>query len=72
MAYTASHPVSLPRASARTGTGIFARLKDALQRRAIYNSTMRELNALTTRELSDLGLSRSMITRVALEAAYGK
>ena len=33
--------------------------------------TVRELNALTTRDLDDLGISRSMITRLAHEAAWG-
>ncbi|RJE82764.1 DUF1127 domain-containing protein [Paracoccus onubensis] len=39
-------------------------------RRAIYHQTLRELNALTARDLADLGISRSMITRLAHEAAY--
>lgn len=47
-------------------------VKTAIQRRRIYNQTVRELNALTSRELADLGIHRSMITRLALEAAYGK
>lgn len=46
--------------------------RDAMERRRVYNRTVRELRALSTRELADLGLHRSMITRVALEAAYGK
>jgi uncharacterized protein YjiS (DUF1127 family) len=54
----------------------FARLvKDlrvAMERRRVYNRTVRELSALSSRELADLGLSRTMITRVAIEAAYGK
>lgn len=54
------------------GTGLLARLRDTLQRRKVYRQTVRELNALTTRELTDLGITRSMITRVALEAAYGR
>ncbi|WP_126976125.1 DUF1127 domain-containing protein [Frigidibacter oleivorans] len=41
------------------------------QRRRVFHQTLRELNALTSRELADLGLSRSMITRVAAEAAFG-
>ncbi|GHC31607.1 MULTISPECIES: DUF1127 domain-containing protein [Gemmobacter] len=41
-------------------------------RRAIYRQTLRELNALSGRELADLGIHRSMITRLAQEAAYGK
>lgn len=63
---------TLPRSSNRTGTGLLASLRDALHRRRIYGTTVRELNALTNMELADLGLSRSMIRRVALEAAYGK
>ncbi|RUS60083.1 DUF1127 domain-containing protein [Pseudorhodobacter sp. E13] len=46
--------------------------KEALHRRRVYNQTVSELRALSTRELNDLGISRSMITRIALEAAYGK
>lgn len=34
-----------------------------------YNRTVSELNALSNRELSDLGLSRADIQRVAREAA---
>ncbi len=34
-----------------------------------YNRTVSELNALTNRELSDLGIARSDIQRVAREAA---
>lgn len=45
---------------------------DAMTRRRIYRQTLRELSALSSRELNDLGIHRSMITRIALEAAYGK
>ncbi|MBU2957575.1 DUF1127 domain-containing protein [Paracoccus sp. C2R09] len=41
-------------------------------RRAVYKQTVRELNALTNRDLADLGINRSMITRLAHEAAWGK
>ncbi len=64
--------------SATTGTiterfqGFVKDLRVALDRRAVYNRTIRELRALSNRDLADLGLSREMITRVALEAAYGK
>ena len=37
-----------------------------------YRRTLEELSALSNRDLNDLGLSRSMIREVALEAAYGK
>lgn len=47
-------------------------LREARARRRLYNQTVRELSALSNRELHDLGLHRAMITRVALEAANGK
>ena len=53
---------------------IAATLKSAAMRIAnyrIYRKTINELSALSSRELDDLGLSRSMIKRTALEAAYG-
>lgn len=51
---------------------IVGRLVDALSRRRVYHRTYAELNALTTRELEDLGISRSMISRLAYEAAFEK
>lgn len=53
-------------------SGLIARTRDALHRRGVYRQTRQELEALSTRELADLGISRSMITRMAWEAAYGK
>lgn len=50
----------------------FARLAEVAQRRRVFNRTYSELNALSTRELEDLGISRCMISRLAYEAAYGK
>lgn len=59
-------------------TGLRGRLLTAIQRmqenrarRAVYRQTVRELNSLTTRDLDDLGINRSMITRLAHEAAWG-
>jgi uncharacterized protein YjiS (DUF1127 family) len=37
-----------------------------------YNETRRELNALTSRDLSDMGIHRSQIDQIALEAVYGR
>ena len=48
----------------------FLRLSEAFVRRRVYNRTYAELNALSTRELDDLGISRSMISRLAYEAAF--
>ncbi len=50
---------------------LFSAAQRAVQRRRIYNRTVNELSNLSTRELNDLGISRSMITRLACEAAYG-
>ena len=46
-------------------------LVEKQRRRKVYRETIKELNALTGRELSDLGISRSAIRSVAFEAAYG-
>ncbi len=50
----------------------FGALRTAWARSRVYVRTYNELNALSSRELADLGISRSMITRLAYEAAYGK
>jgi uncharacterized protein YjiS (DUF1127 family) len=59
--------------------GLLARLavlKDgvatALQQRRTYSRTLAELNALSDRELADLGIARLAIRDIAHEAAYGK
>ncbi len=44
----------------------------AIARRRKYAETYRELNALNERELADLGIHKSMIARIAREAAYGE
>lgn len=49
-----------------------ARVGEYLRQRRAYSRALRELRALSDRELEDLGISRWMITRVAAEAAYGK
>jgi uncharacterized protein YjiS (DUF1127 family) len=47
-------------------------VKLALHRRRLFNQTVRELNALSDRELTDLGIHGSMIKDIAKQAAYGK
>ena len=37
----------------------------------MYRKTLDELSTLSSRELNDLGLNRSMLKNVAREAAYG-
>lgn len=53
-------------------TALFAGFSAMMQRRRVYDQTVRELRVLTDRELSDLGISRSAIPDVARAAAYGK
>ena len=62
---------------AETGFGerihaFFVGLREARQRYRVYRETLRELNMLSDRDLSDLGLHRSAINSIAIEAAYGK
>lgn len=42
---------------------------EAQKKRKIYRATMTELTNLTDRDLNDLGINRTMIKRLALEAA---
>ena len=46
-------------------------IRHALAKRKVYRATFSELAGLTDRELRDLGIPRSNIKRLALEAAYG-
>lgn len=41
-----------------------------LSRRRLYRRTLNELSSLSDRQLADLGLNRSMLRRVAWQAAY--
>ena len=52
--------------------GLIKWARKTAQQRAIYDRTVRELNALTNRELADLGISRLNIQDVARAAAFGK
>lgn len=47
-------------------------MRQALIKRKIYRATFYELWALSDRDLSDLGISRSNIKVLAMEAAYGR
>ena len=50
----------------------FADFIEASQRRQVYRTTVSELQALSNRELADLGIYRGDITAMARKAAYGK
>jgi uncharacterized protein YjiS (DUF1127 family) len=49
-----------------------ATVKTNVRKYALYRQTLRELNALTDREMNDLGIHASMIEQIAREAAWGK
>jgi uncharacterized protein YjiS (DUF1127 family) len=51
---------------------LIATAKANRAQRAVYNRTVYELEHLTDRELSDLGIARIAIQDVARTAAYGK
>ncbi len=46
-----------------------ASLMNAAKRRKVYKTTFNELSDLTNRELADLGIARSHIRRIAIEAS---
>lgn len=49
---------------------LIAEYRAQAARRKVYRNTLRELSALSHRELCDLGLNHSEIKRVAYQAAY--
>lgn len=61
-----------PAAARPSWASPFAALIDTWRRYRVFRRTYAELDALSTRDLDDLGISRSMITRLAYEAAYGQ
>jgi hypothetical protein len=63
-------PTSIPFVDRLSGLG--ATLSDKMAKRKVFLTTLRELQSLSNRDLADLGLSRSSLRGIALEAAYGK
>lgn len=50
-------------------SGFRAELAERARKNRVYRETYNELAAMTARDLADIGISRSMIKSVALEAA---
>lgn len=46
-------------------------MREAWAKRKVYHTTLHELSMLTERDLRDLGIARSNIKNLAMEAAYG-
>lgn len=53
-------------------TTFFTTITNAVRARNSYHDTVWELNRLTDKELSDIGISRSDIYRVAAESAFAR
>lgn len=51
---------------------LMTKLNDQRRRNRVYRQTVSELNALNDRDLADLGIARSTIRSIAMQAAYGK
>lgn len=70
------HSSSWPKVILAAGRTFFHQkwdqMRDAFARRRVYHATYHELSMLTDRDLADLGIPRSGIKRLALEAAYGQ
>ena len=67
MAYATTHTTLAP-ASGRSLSTLFADLVARYERHRKFRQTVLELQSLSDRELADLGMTRSMIRRIALEA----
>ncbi len=68
-----AHALSTPTAASLTLSSRYRQLVDRLRdmraRRKRFNDTMAELSSLSQRELADLGIARSDISRIAREHA---
>ena len=49
---------------------LWGTVKDNFEKRSAYRRTVNELGALSSAELNDLGLNRSMIRQIAYQTAY--
>ena len=71
---TMAHAVQLNGVQIRGGQKVdafFASLWARFLQYRLYRQTVHELQSLPTRELADLGLTRSSIRAAAYEAVYG-
>ena len=51
--------------------GFFGSIGESFRQYRAFRATYEELNSLSGNELADIGISRSDITRIAYDAAYG-
>lgn len=57
--------------SANRLSGFVGAVSQRYTRYKTYRTTLDELEALSDRDLADLGIARSMIRSIAYQAAYG-
>jgi uncharacterized protein YjiS (DUF1127 family) len=69
MAFTSTNTSALNGAISRLRS-VSANFIETLQRRRLYRETVNQLAALSTRELDDLGISRSEIKSVARDSSF--
>jgi uncharacterized protein YjiS (DUF1127 family) len=62
---------ALTNTAAVNGLGLIDRARNAVAQYRTYRQTVNELEALSNRELADLGLSRALIRDIARTSAYG-
>ncbi|MEO1020140.1 MAG: DUF1127 domain-containing protein, partial [Pseudomonadota bacterium] len=58
-----------PGAIESSGPSVFARLRERFEKRRIFRETVKQLQELDDHQLSDIGVSRYDIPRVAEDAA---
>jgi uncharacterized protein YjiS (DUF1127 family) len=63
--------IAAPSSAFQSGlNSVVSALKEKLARRRLYRATFIELAGLSDRDLADLGMHRSMIKRLAWQAAH--
>ncbi|MCK0149081.1 DUF1127 domain-containing protein [Marivita sp. S6314] len=70
MAYQSNITSIAPQSLSEQLSAYITDFRAALARRKVYRNTLNELRTLGPRELDDLGLNRSMLKRIAYQAAY--
>ncbi len=65
-----AHVINFPAVHA-SSSGFLARLASVVANYRLYRKTIDELESLTDRELSDLGISRLSIRDISRESVYG-
>ncbi|RED12014.1 hypothetical protein POI8812_03113 [Pontivivens insulae] len=71
MAFVTASDIRTENLIAQRVVAFFNDARTAFNKRRMYNRTVSELNALSSNELNDLGLSRAGIRAAAYEAVYG-